>query len=371
MTGEQIHYDFKMCLSLLPWFGRLHQRPPIFKSMFVASPSFSRVPPSLPCQWSSSTATTWTTMPVLNWPPDPSQLMQGGALRGQSHLLVSQHPSSFARLSWLVTSWVLHLASPNENAGNNKTHLKCIKARFCWEIKKMEYKTSLDSCIHFFMLGPLKCTSWLDPNPIDQLTLDKCAIVFFSCPTTVKLPDCGTGTWGIFHCGFATGKSPLWSGPISNIREARKLCGSSDQRKTGRELYLTPPKIWNHTKNTSPTATPIYFTSTSRKQSPSIVDHHSSWLNQACFWRQKPESLPGDTTRREWSTFPKQKPTAGRRNTMQGPAKCTSGDGLLLALSQSLHQRRQVRDSTPRVHRKRPSYTIYMSYLISCIYTIL
>ena len=261
--------------------------------MSVASPSFSRVPPSLPCQWSSSTATTWTTMPVLNWPPDPSQLMQGGALRGQSHLLVSQHPSSFARLSWLVTSWVLHLASPKENAGNNKTHLKCIKARFCWEIKKVEYKRSLDSCIHFFMLGPLKCTSWLDPNPIDQLTLDKCAIAFFpvqqlsSCRTAGREPE------EFFTVGLpqANHLYEVVQSPTSG-----KLCGSSDQRKTGRELYLTPPRIWNHTKNaTSPTATPIYFTSTSRKQSPSIVDHHSSWLNQACFWRQKPESLPGDT----------------------------------------------------------------------------
>lgn len=346
------------CVNLLPCFLRLHHRPPIFKSVFVASPSFSRVPPSLPCQWSSSTATTWTTMPSQLTTSPRLWCKAGHCMDNRICLFLNIRHLSLA--SAFVTSWVMSASSciPEWKCRKQQTHLKRVKARFCWEIK--EYKTSLDSCIHYFILGALKSTSWLDPNPIDPTDLDKCAMAFFpvqqlsSCRTAGREPE-------EFFSGFATGKSPLRSGPISNIVEASWKFRSTKDRK--RVVNQTSQRIWNDRKNATCSSSnsnvlQLNFT----LASPNIVDHHSSWLNQACFWWQKPESLPGDA-KGMIKTFPKQKPTAGRRNTMQGPAKCTSGDGLLLAFSQSLHRCWQVRDSTPRVHRKQLLYNIHVIFI--------
>lgn len=221
------------CVNLLPCFLRLHQRPPIFKSVFVASPSFSRVPPSLPCQWSSSTATTWTTMPSQLTTSPRLWWKAGHCMDNRICLFLNIRHLSLA--SAFVTSWVMSPSSciPEWKCRKQQTHLKRVKARFCWEIK--EYKTSLDSCIHYFILGALKSTSWLDPNPIDPTDLDKCAMAFFpvqqlsSCRTAGREPE------EFFTVGLPQGNH-LWE--VVQSPTSWKLRGSSDQRKTGRELWI-------------------------------------------------------------------------------------------------------------------------------------
>lgn len=326
------------CVNLLPCFLRLHQRPPIFKSVFVASPSFSRVPPSLPCQWSSSTATTWTTMPSQLTTSPRLWCKAGHCMDNRICLFLNIRHLSLA--SAFVTSWVMSPSSciPEWKCRKQQTHLKRVKARFCWEIK--EYKTSLDSCIHYFILGALKSTSWLDPNPIDPTDLDKCAMAFFpvqqlsSCRTAGREPE------EFFTVGLPQGNH-LWE--VVQSPTSWKLRGSSDQRKTGRELWIKHLKESGMTEKMlhAPAPTPMFCSSTSRwlPQILSITTVHGSI--RPVF--DDKNLRASQETRREWSKHSRNKspplaggtPCKGQRNAQVAMDCCWHSVSLSIGVDKS------------------------------------